>query len=135
MISHIFRTSRDVKRIEGLAQSPVLCQFSESMNGRVSVNAFGIRDFMLKKYYEAQNFHGAAWITWVQLTRWLQFRLDNVTVRIYDQFNYAAAGCCKYAAKNVHTHFTTNKIILIRLKRRSQFQLSFYCITRLKKYN
>ena len=76
------RTSRDVKRIEGLAQSPVFSQFSETMNGRVSVNAFKIHDFMVEKYYEAQNFHGAAWITFVQLTRWLQFRLDNVTVRL-----------------------------------------------------
>ena len=72
-------TSREVKRLEGIQQSPVFSHFSETMNGRVSINAFQIEDYMLKKTYKKQNDYGAAWIIFVQLNRWLQLRLDFVT--------------------------------------------------------
>lgn len=72
-------TTREVKRLEGVQQSPLFSHFSETINGRVSINAFNITDYMLEKTYQKQNDHGAAWIIFVQLGRWLQLRLDFIT--------------------------------------------------------
>ena len=73
------KTSREVRRLEGVQQSPVFSHFSESINGRVPINAFQIEDYMTKKTFTKQNDHGSPFIIFVQLNRWLQLRLDVIT--------------------------------------------------------
>ena len=77
------RTAREVKRLEGVQQSPVFSHFTETINGRISINAFHIEKYMTEKAYEAVDYHGSAWITFVQLNRWLQLRLDVITALFF----------------------------------------------------
>ena len=69
-------TSRELKRFEGLARSPIFAMFSESMNGISTIRANGMEKYMTKKFEEAHDTHSRAFWSFLSSSRWLGFRMD-----------------------------------------------------------
>ena len=56
------RTSREVMRIEGTLRSPVNTCITDANAGRVTINAYGIEEYVIDNYNTSQNKNGAAWV-------------------------------------------------------------------------
>mmetsp|Transcript_24065 Transcript_24065/g.35609 ORF Transcript_24065/g.35609 Transcript_24065/m.35609 type:complete len:1317 (+) Transcript_24065:167-4117(+) len=68
--------SRELKRLEGMARSPVYAMMSESINGIASIRANGAVDYFRERFAAAQNIHSRTFFSFVACTRWLNFRLE-----------------------------------------------------------
>ena len=65
IISYILRrfylkTSRSVKRLEGVTKSPVFSMLSSSLNGLTSIRAFKAEDMMMNEFDHHQDIHSSA---------------------------------------------------------------------------
>lgn len=68
--------SRELKRLESMARSPVYSMMSESINGIASIRANGAVDYFRERFAVAQNIHSRTFFSFVACTRWLNFRLE-----------------------------------------------------------
>jgi ATP-binding cassette subfamily C (CFTR/MRP) protein 4 len=72
--------SRELKRLEGLARSPIFAMMSESINGIASIRANGATGFFQMRFAEIQNTHSRAFFSFIACTRWLNFRLESIQI-------------------------------------------------------
>mmetsp|Transcript_6011 Transcript_6011/g.12890 ORF Transcript_6011/g.12890 Transcript_6011/m.12890 type:complete len:1360 (-) Transcript_6011:38-4117(-) len=71
-------TTRELKRVEGTARSPMFSMLSESLNGISTIRANGATDFFQKKFKLAQDAHSRAFFAFISSSRWLGFRMDSL---------------------------------------------------------
>ncbi|OWY98123.1 Multidrug resistance protein ABC transporter, partial [Phytophthora megakarya] len=74
------KTSREVKRMEGITRTPVYNLFSETLSGLATIRAFG-----MEKQFSARNRHVVdtntnLFMTYWSANRWLSTRLDLLSV-------------------------------------------------------
>lgn len=82
-------SSRELKRIEALARSPVLSHLSETLDGLVTIRAFHhIHDFINIHYSNIDN-NMAAYFAFFSSARWLGTRLDMLCMIL---FSFACFG-------------------------------------------
>ncbi len=74
------KTSRSVKRLEGITKSPMFSQLSASLNGLTSIRAFRAQDLMVNEFDYHQDIHSSAWFASIATTRWLGVYLDWIVV-------------------------------------------------------
>nr|XP_039260104.1 multidrug resistance-associated protein 4-like [Styela clava] len=77
--SYYLRTSRDIKRLEGSCRSPVFSLLSSTLQGLLTVRAFGVQQQFEDKFHEYQDLHSASWFLFLVGTRWFGLRLDLIT--------------------------------------------------------
>ncbi|KAA8491694.1 Multidrug resistance-associated protein 1 [Porphyridium purpureum] len=71
-------SSREIKRIESIAKSPLLAYFGESINGATTIRAFGMtREFVLVMQHRLDNMNRPTYFS-VASNRWLALRLEFV---------------------------------------------------------
>ncbi|GJP86641.1 hypothetical protein CLOP_g16639 [Closterium sp. NIES-67] len=70
------RVSRELKRIDGLSRSPIYAHFSQSLQGVVSVRAYGAAHAFLQHFVALIDANHRAYIQFVHAGRWLGIRLD-----------------------------------------------------------
>ncbi|CAM9767000.1 unnamed protein product, partial [Ectocarpus sp. 12 AP-2014] len=73
-------TSREAKRLEAVTRSPVYSQLSETLDGLVTIRAFGKQHRFLSQFTERVNLNTRAYFAWVYTGRWLGFRMDMVVI-------------------------------------------------------
>ena len=73
-------TSREAKRLEGLARSPIFSMLAESFSGISTIRACDSTAFFKKKFKEMQDGHTRAFFSFIAASRWLGFRLDFIVV-------------------------------------------------------
>ncbi|XP_054655590.1 ATP-binding cassette sub-family C member 4-like isoform X3 [Dunckerocampus dactyliophorus] len=71
-------TSRDIKRLESTARSPVLSHLSCSLQGLWSIRAFGAEERLTKAFDSHQDRHSEAWFLFLMTSRWFALRLDSI---------------------------------------------------------
>jgi len=71
-------TSRELKRIEGLARSPIFAMLSESLSGIATIRSNDALDYFKKKFREVHDAHGRAFFAFIGTSRWLGFRMDSL---------------------------------------------------------
>ncbi|KAI0657587.1 multidrug resistance-associated ABC transporter [Cubamyces menziesii] len=69
-------TSRDLRRIESNTRSPVFANFSELLEGIVTVRAFGAEQRFLDDLYDKVNLTTGMWYTSWMANRWLLLNFD-----------------------------------------------------------
>ncbi|KAI0332194.1 multidrug resistance-associated ABC transporter [Cubamyces sp. BRFM 1775] len=69
-------TSRDLRRIESNTRSPVFANFSELLEGVVTVRAFGAEQRFLNDLYDKINLTTGMWYTSWMANRWLLLHFD-----------------------------------------------------------
>jgi len=73
------KTSREVKRIEGTARSPLYAHLSMATDGLAIVRTYpGAADRILSRFGFLQDEHSQSWFTFILTGRWLGFRLDLI---------------------------------------------------------
>ena len=78
-IRRIFVTSsRELKRLDGLARSPVFAMLSESMSGVATLRTNHAVDFFQERFEERHNTHTRAFFAFLASSRWLGFRMDSI---------------------------------------------------------
>ena len=74
------KTSRSVKRLEGVTKSPIFNQLSSSLNGLSTIRAFKAEEMMVEEFDYIQNIHSSAFFTVISTTRWFGVYLDWIVV-------------------------------------------------------
>jgi ATP-binding cassette subfamily C (CFTR/MRP) protein 4 len=73
------KTSREVKRIEGTARSPLYAHLSMTIDGLAIVRTFpGAASRFLTHFGHLHDEHTRSWFTFILTARWLGFRLDLI---------------------------------------------------------
>ncbi|RKF73241.1 ATP-dependent bile acid permease [Golovinomyces cichoracearum] len=72
------RSSRDLKRIESVQRSPLFQHFGETLNGIVTIRAFGDEKRFTRENLLIINTHNRPFIYLWATNRWLSFRMDLI---------------------------------------------------------
>ena len=71
-------TSRELKRLEGLARGPIAAMFNESLSGISTIRANNALIYFQEKFRSAHDAHGRAFFAFIGCSRWLGFRMDSL---------------------------------------------------------
>ena len=71
-------TSRELKRLEGLARSPIFAMMSESFSGIATIRVNDATDYFRLKFQKAHDAHSRAFFAFIATSRWLGFRMDII---------------------------------------------------------
>uniref|UniRef100_A0A1A9X4D6 Multidrug resistance-associated protein lethal(2)03659 n=1 Tax=Glossina brevipalpis TaxID=37001 RepID=A0A1A9X4D6_9MUSC len=74
--SFYLKTSRDVKRLEGVARSPIYTHLSASLNGLATVRAFGAEQILISEFDNYQDLHSASFYMFLTTSRAFGYWLD-----------------------------------------------------------
>jgi len=78
-VRHIFVTStRELKRLEGLARSPIFAMLSESLGGIATIRANNSLAYFRKKFEDVHDAHTRAFFSFIASSRWVGFRMDAI---------------------------------------------------------
>jgi ATP-binding cassette subfamily C (CFTR/MRP) protein 4 len=90
-VRHIFVTSsRELKRLEGLARSPIFATLSESMGGIATIRANDALSYFHKKFKVAHDGHTRAFFAFIAASRWVGFRMDSIVFLFVALVSYLA---------------------------------------------
>ncbi|KAJ8042431.1 Multidrug resistance-associated protein 4 [Holothuria leucospilota] len=73
-------SSRDVKRLESLANSPVYSYLSMTLSGLTTVRAFKGQEFMYSQYCSHQDLHTTTYFLHISLERWLSICMEGLQI-------------------------------------------------------
>ncbi|XP_064396708.1 ATP-binding cassette sub-family C member 4-like [Halichondria panicea] len=73
---YYLKAARDLKRLEGVARSPVYSHISSTLQGLPIIRSFGKTGVSMKQFHDYQNEHTKAYYLYLVLTRWLGIRMD-----------------------------------------------------------
>ncbi|XP_048505771.1 probable multidrug resistance-associated protein lethal(2)03659 isoform X1 [Athalia rosae] len=74
------RTSRSIKRLEGITRSPVFAHLSATLNGLPTIRAFHAEAILAKEFDNHQNLHSSAWFMFIAGARCFGYYLDLTSV-------------------------------------------------------
>jgi ATP-binding cassette subfamily C (CFTR/MRP) protein 4 len=70
------KTTRELKRIEGMARSPIFAMISESLKGVGTIRCNGKLNYFFNKFEDIQSAHTKAAFAFTLCSRWFAFHLD-----------------------------------------------------------
>ncbi|CAL8127058.1 unnamed protein product [Orchesella dallaii] len=73
-----FLTARDIKRLEGVARSPIFSHLSTSLCGLSTIRAFGMEEKFVRQFESIHDIHNSVWFMFLSCTRWLGVVVDWV---------------------------------------------------------
>jgi len=77
VVRKIFVTStRELKRLEGVARSPIFAMMNESLNGIATIRANDAKKYFIKKFEGVHDAHTRAFFSFIAASRWVGFRMD-----------------------------------------------------------
>ncbi|KAG7350940.1 multidrug ABC transporter permease/ATPase [Nitzschia inconspicua] len=79
MVRRVFVTSsRELKRLEGLARSPIYAMMSESLSGVATIRANSALQYFTLKFEAVHDSHTRAFFSFIASSRWVGFRMDSL---------------------------------------------------------
>lgn len=69
-------TSRELKRYEGLARSPIYAMLNESISGIATIRANDVGEFIKNEFAKCHDKHSRSFWSFLASSRWLGFRMD-----------------------------------------------------------
>ena len=73
------KSSREIKRLEGVSRSPVYSLFEEVLQGLSTIRAFGRQQQLMDKHYLMVDSNSRCYFLFWMASRWLALRLDIVS--------------------------------------------------------
>ncbi|KAL7520054.1 hypothetical protein ACHAWX_004806 [Stephanocyclus meneghinianus] len=83
-------TSRELKRMEGLARSPIFAMLSESLSGIATIRSNNALDYFQQKFRVVHDAHARAFFAFISCSRWLGFRMDSLMFTFLSIATFAA---------------------------------------------
>ena len=71
-------TTRELKRLEGLARSPIYAMLGEALGGVATIRANNAVDYFRQKFEDVHNRHTRAFFSFIASSRWVGFRMDSI---------------------------------------------------------
>ncbi|MCO5614705.1 hypothetical protein L7F22_068989 [Adiantum nelumboides] len=71
--------SRELRRLEGISRSPIYAHFTQTLQGIISVRAYGTQTKMHKIFTSLIDANHRSYIMFVHVSRWMGIRLDFAT--------------------------------------------------------
>lgn len=71
-------SSRELKRLEGIARSPIFAMLSESLGGIATIRSNSAVDFFKKKFETVHDDHTRCFFSFIAASRWVGFRMDSL---------------------------------------------------------
>jgi ATP-binding cassette, subfamily C (CFTR/MRP), member 4 len=71
-------TTREIKRLEGIARSPCFAMMSESMDGIVTIRSNDFIQYCSEKFGSFHDAHTRAFFSFVAASRWFAFKMDGI---------------------------------------------------------
>jgi ATP-binding cassette, subfamily C (CFTR/MRP), member 4 len=95
MVRRIFVTStRELKRLEGMARSPIYAMMSESLCGVATIRANDASAFFTRKFEQTHDSHTRAFFSFIASSRWVGFRMDSLMFLLMSLVSFLAVGKC-----------------------------------------
>jgi len=83
-VQNYFRkTSRELKRIEGISRSPIFSSYQEMLSGLDTIRAFDVSDSFIQSNKKRVDFNTSAYLHFQMASRWLALRLDVLGVTTF----------------------------------------------------
>lgn len=76
--SYYLATSRDLKRLNSVTRSPIYVQFNESVNGVMTIRAYGCQQRFLNENYDRVDSNNRPFIWMWATNRWLHARVETL---------------------------------------------------------
>jgi ABC-type multidrug transport system fused ATPase/permease subunit len=70
------KTSKNVKRLEGITKSPVFTHLSATLQGLTTIRAYGAQTILRKEFDRHQDLHSSAWYIFITTSQAFGFSLD-----------------------------------------------------------
>ncbi|KAG7359041.1 multidrug ABC transporter permease/ATPase [Nitzschia inconspicua] len=72
------KTTRELKRLEGISRSPCFALLSESKDGISTIRSNGFIQYCSKKFESFHDAHTRAFFSFVAASRWFAFKMDGI---------------------------------------------------------
>lgn len=90
-VRRIFVSStRELKRLEGLARSPIFAMLSECLSGIATIRANDSVHHFVSKFENAHNAHTRAFFSFIGASRWVGFRMDFLMFLLMSMVSFMA---------------------------------------------
>ncbi|XP_070491925.1 probable multidrug resistance-associated protein lethal(2)03659 [Chironomus tepperi] len=76
MRKYFLKTSKNLKRLEGITKSLAYVHLAATINGLSTIRAFGAQDILKKEFDQHQNSHTGAWFMYINVSQAFGFTLD-----------------------------------------------------------
>ncbi|XP_043284228.1 ATP-binding cassette subfamily C member 4-like isoform X2 [Venturia canescens] len=70
------KTSKNIKRLEGMTRSPVFTLLNATLNGLATIRAYGAENMLKRQFDDSQNLHTSAWYLFIVTSTAFGFSLD-----------------------------------------------------------
>jgi ATP-binding cassette subfamily C (CFTR/MRP) protein 4 len=88
-VRKIFVTStRELKRLEGLARSPIFAMLSEALSGIATIRANDSVKYFTEKFEAAHDGHTRAFFSFIACSRWAGFRMDSIMFALMSMVSF-----------------------------------------------
>ncbi len=71
-------TARKLKRLEGVARSPMFSQLASSLTGLPTIRSYGVEKLFISRFADTQDLHSATFFTFISCSRIYGIFLDVV---------------------------------------------------------
>jgi len=79
VVRKIFVTStRELKRLESVARSPIFAMMNESLSGIATIRANDAKNYFREKFEDVHDAHTRAFFSFIASSRWVGFRMDTL---------------------------------------------------------
>lgn len=75
---YYLKTSREIKRMEAISQSPVLAHLADTLEGIIIIRTYHMEEQFMKTFNEVQDRRSQIWFLVPHSARWMGIRLDFV---------------------------------------------------------
>jgi ATP-binding cassette subfamily C (CFTR/MRP) protein 4 len=102
LLKFYLKTSREVKRLEAKTRSPLYTFLSESLDGLVTIRAFGAQKRFLEEFSARLDLNTRAFYAFIFTARWLGFRLDVIVILILSAACFISVALNEFASDKVN---------------------------------
>ena len=83
-------TTRELKRLEGVARSPIFAMMSETLQGVATIRANGCQKYFKGRFQEMHDAHTRAYFSFVAASRWFATRMDILSFILMSTASFLA---------------------------------------------